>query len=124
MSKEAYDGNVFVNQKNLFAILRSKKINGHAFRVIFLMLGMVDYKNIIQFDVDDFAEMLDSTKEEVIKSIKYLIKKRIIELDENNNYQFNLKFAWRGSYKDYQEAVKVKARKDKMTKLDLSVVKD
>ena len=122
MSQQPY-GYININQENMFTIL-SSGINNHAFRIFITLLGLVDHKNIIQFQTDDIAQKLKTSKEEVIESIKYLLKKRIIELDDDNNYRFNLQIAWRGYYKDHQEAVKLKARKDKMTKLGITVVKD
>ena len=85
-------GTFFTMNKLISKVVLQKKYTGETFRVLFLLLDMIDFNNRIQsFTQKDLAEKLNTSQPNISKALKVLSDDNII-YKKNRDWYFSDEF--------------------------------
>lgn len=99
-----------------------KDLTGVDYRVLFRLLSRIDFENWITVSQQTIAEELEIKREHVSRSIKKLLKKRIIEKRKHPSdkrrsmYRFNPTIAWKGDANQWKKLMEER-KQDKIIPL-------
>lgn len=102
--------------------LARKRLGPEALTVLLLLLGKVEYNNLIKIRQVEIAKILGMRKQNVSRAIAKLVKEKIVMVDRRNEkykreMMLNDEYAWKGKLKHAQTRHKVRqkqaAKKDK-----------
>jgi DNA-binding MarR family transcriptional regulator len=79
----------------LITLAQDKDITGGCYRVLFILLGQLDFENYIYVPQKEIAEKLDMDPAQVSRSIKLLVQKGIL-LHSPCGYRLNANYDWKG----------------------------
>ena len=78
-------------------------------RVLFSLLEVLDYENLIQVNQAEIARDLGMQRQNVQRSIKRLMELGVIlegvKIGVSRSYRLNPSFGWKGSAKGHREAL-------------------
>ena len=91
------------------------------FKVLFKLLGVLDYENLIQVSQVEIAESLGMKRQHVNRSIKRLVELGCLlegpRIGRSMSYRLNPSFGWKGSAANHKKALQ-----DRMDEKGFSVV--
>lgn len=102
---------VFAHKKG-YLRLAKEGLRGTDFEVLMVYLGLLNFKNYVQLSQQDIADYLGIPKQNVYRSTKTLVEKKILlegeKVGRNKTYRLNSFFGWKGEigeeyYKAYYE---------------------
>jgi predicted transcriptional regulator len=93
-------------------------------RVLSMLLGFLDFENLIQVEQTGLAEKLGMQKQNVNRSIKRLVDLGCLlegpKISRSRTYRLNPTYGWKGTGKNHQKALRTA---DKAKAKGFSVVK-
>ena len=111
-------GWIAMNQQALSFIAQSD-LTGNDLKVLFQLLTILDFENLIQVSQAEVALVLGMNKQHVSRSIKNLVELGVIhegpKIGRSKSYRLDPEFGWKGSAKLHKEALKQKMKKSNMT---------
>ena len=97
-------------QDAFIALAEDKDLTGETYKVFMYMLGHLGFENYIAIPQIQIATDLGMKKENVSRSIKTLLTKRIIiegpKLGRTKTYRLNSEYGWRGTMRNLAESRK------------------
>jgi len=115
------DGWIAMSQTAMTAI-RKAGLQGRDYEVLFALLEVLDFENLIQVSQVDLAEELGMHKPHLSRSIKRMVDIGILlegpKIGRSKTFRLNPSFGWKGSAKGHTDALK-----ERMKAAGLSVVK-
>lgn len=106
----------FMGFQDAFAELARKRLGSEAQTVLFLILGHVEYNNLIKITQAEMARRLGMKKQNVSRAVAKLVEKGVLQVEEQHKkYKRELKlndeYAWKGKLKHVEKRQKARARK-------------
>lgn len=119
--RNSFDGWFAMNQ-NALRELRSAGLHGRDYEVLFALLEVLDFENLIQVSQADIAKELKMKPPHLSRSIKSLIDLGVLlegpKIGRSKSYRLNPGFGWKGSATNHNKAVR-----ERMRAAGLSVLK-
>jgi len=88
----------------------SKELVGDDLRVFLLLLGKVDFENLLVVNQAEIAREMGMYRQHVQRSIKRLIRLGVLlegpRIGVNRSYRFNPQFGWKGTAQNHVTALK------------------
>ena len=96
--------NFFMGFQDAFAEIAAKRLGSEAKDVFLLILGRVDYKNLVTIPQVEMARQLGMRKQNVSKAIAVLVREKVLLVDDQyskyrRKLKLNDKYAWKGKLK-------------------------
>lgn len=115
LPKPGIDGDfMMIKQSALLRLAKDDTLTGEDRRVLDVYIGYADWENIVRVSQKEIAEYLGIKPNNVSRSTKKLVEKKIlIELEKcgrHKHYQFNEFYGWKGDSENYQKKVKAKQK--------------
>lgn len=107
----------FMGFQKAFAELALKPLRGEATKVLLLILGEMDYSNLVKTPQVEMARKLGIKKQNVSRAIRVLVKEKVL-LEEKphekgkRQLKLNHMYAWKGKLKHLGLKPKDLAEKD------------
>lgn len=104
--RRAWKGEQFVMvfQDAFIAMAKDKTLTGETMRVLFHLLGKLNFENFILIQQIDIATELDLKKPNVSRAIKTLVERGIIlegpKVNRSRGYRINHDLGWKGNLKN------------------------
>lgn len=100
--------NFFMGFQEAFAEIAQKRLGSEAKDVFLLILGRVDYNNLVTIPQVEIARQLGMKKQNVSRAIAKLVEEKVLLVDEvHNRYKrqlkLNDKYVWKGKLKHLGE---------------------
>lgn len=93
-------------QETLIEIAKDREITGEIYRVLFYLLGKLDFENYIHFTQGDAAAALGLQKTNVSRAVKTLCDKGILlkgpKVGRSSTYRLNSGYGWKGKVKNFE----------------------
>jgi DNA-binding transcriptional regulator GbsR (MarR family) len=103
-------GWVMNSQDAAILLAKDKDIKGETHRVLWLIIGILDFENWVQLSVTEIAKELKMHRPDVSKAMKVLEEKEIIlrgpKLGRSYAFMLNPEFGWKGkvtNLEDYRQ---------------------
>lgn len=111
--------NFFMGFQDAIAEIAMKRLGSEAKDVFLLILGRVDYNNLVTIPQVEIARQLGMKKQNVSRAISTLVKERVLFVDAyyskyKRRLRLNQKYAWKGKLKhlgEQEKSFKKKASK-------------
>lgn len=108
----------FMGFQKTFAELAQKSLGGEATKVLLLILGEMDYGNLVKTPQVEMARKLGIRKQNISRAIRVLVKEQVLleeRLHEKGKRQLRLNhtYAWKGNLKHLGLKPKELAKDDK-----------
>ena len=118
--RNGFDRHFSMNQDALRVL--AKEVDSISdFKVLFELLAVLDYENLIQVSQVEIAEALGMRRQNVHRSIKRLVELGCLlegpRIGRSMSYRLNPSFGWKGSAANHKKALK-----DRMDEKGFSVV--
>ena len=117
--RNGFDRHFSMNQDALDILAR--ELEGSDFKVLFKLLAVLDYENLIQVSQVEIAKSLGMRPPHVNRSIKHLVSLGCLlegpKIGRSVSYRLNPSFGWKGSAANHKKALK-----DRMDEKGFSVV--
>jgi hypothetical protein len=98
-------------QDALIALAKDEDITGENYRVFFYLCGNLDFENFIHLEQKKISEELNIRKENVSRSVKKLVDKKIIlkgpKVGRSLTYRLNPNFGWKGKVKNLHKHLSI-----------------
>ncbi len=94
----------------MFENIAKMGFNLQELRVLFFMLGRLEFNNLISLTQKTIAEELNMKRQNVAMAIKGLAERNIISVlkkGRNNFYKLNPEIAWRGKTKEWKNVISI-----------------
>ena len=121
-------GWVMNSQEAMRLLATDRDLKGETYRVLLLLLSLLDFENWIQVTQKEISETLEMRKSQVSRAIAVLEEKGIIlkgaKVGRSYAFRLNPYFGWKGQVKNLDEYRKkeddqwIKKQKEKALKLD------
>lgn len=115
------DGWIAMSQTAMTAI-RKAGLQGRDYEVLFALLEVLDFENLIQVSQVELAQELGMQKPNLSRSIKRMVDIGILlegpKIGRSKTFRLNPSFGWKGSAKGHTDALK-----ERMKAAGLTVVK-
>ena len=100
-------GWVMNSQDAAILLAKDKDIKGETHRVLWLIIGILDFENWVQLSVTEIAKELKMHRPDVSKAMKVLETKEIIlrgpKVGRSYAFMLNPEFGWKGQVKNLDE---------------------
>ncbi len=100
-------GWVMNSQDAAILLAKDKDIKGETHRVLWLIIGILDFENWVQLSVTEIAKELGMHRPDVSKAMKVLETKEIIlrgpKVGRSYAFMLNPEFGWKGKVKNLDE---------------------
>jgi len=107
------DGWIAMSQTAMTAI-RKAGLQGRDYEVLFALLEVLDFENLIQVSQVEMAAELGMQKTHLSRSIKRLLEIGILlegpKIGRSKTFRLNPSFGWKGSAKGHTDALKERMR--------------
>ena len=105
-------GWVMNSQEAAVLLAKDKDIKGETHRVLWFIIGILDFENWVQLSVTEIAKELKMHRPDVSRAMKILEKKEIIlrgpKVGRSYAFMLNPDFGWKGKVKNLDEYRKEK----------------
>ncbi len=113
-------GWVMNSQDAAILLAKDKDIKGETHRVLWIIIGILDFENWVQLSVTEIAKELGMHRPDVSKAMKVLEEKEIIlrgpKVGRSYAFMLNPDFGWKGKVKNLDEYRRRKEDKEKSVK--------
>ena len=120
--KNGFGEGWFAMSQNALRAIREAGLKGRDYEVLFALLEVLDFENLIQVSQVELAAELGMQKPHLSRSIKHLIEVGVLlegpKIGRSKTFRLNPSFGWKGSAKGHTDALK-----ERMKAAGLSVVK-
>ena len=100
-------GWVMNSQDAAILLAKDKDIKGETHRVLWIIIGILDFENWVQLSVTEIAKELTMHRPDVSKAMKVLEEKEIIlrgpKVGRSYAFMLNPEFGWKGKVKNLDE---------------------
>ena len=100
-------GWVMNSQDAAILLAKDKDIKGETHRVLWFIIGILDFENWVQLSVTEIAEELKMHRPDVSKAMKVLENKEIIlrgpKVGRSYAFRLNPYFGWKGKVKNLED---------------------
>ena len=100
-------GWVMNSQDAAILLAKDKEIKGETHRVLWLIIGILDFENWVQLSVTEIAKELKMHRPDVSKAMKVLEEKEIIlrgpKVGRSYAFMLNPEFGWKGKVKNLDD---------------------
>jgi DNA-binding transcriptional regulator YhcF (GntR family) len=109
-------------------LAKSAKMDGEALRVFLVLCSHLEYENFILTPQTEMAEKIGMAKSHFNRALKKLLDEGVVErgpkIGRMVSLKFNPEYAWKGSAKGHQEALKDRsaALQERMNAAGISVI--
>ena len=101
------NGWVMNSQDAATLLAKDKDIKGETHRVLWLIIGILDFENWVQLSITDMAKELEMHQPDVSKAIKKLEQKQIIlrgpKVGRSYAFMLNPDFGWKGNVANLED---------------------
>ena len=103
--RERWKGGLFfMGFQNAFLELAQKPVRGEAARILFFILGTMDYSNEVKTSQAEIARRLGIRRQNVYRAVRVLVEKEILLEDTDpdtgrRRLKLNHTYAWKGKLK-------------------------
>ena len=101
------NGWVMNSQEAAMLLAKDKDIKGETHRVLWLIIGILDFENWVQLSITDIAKELEMHQPDVSKAMKKLEEKEIIlrgpKVGRSYAFMLNPEFGWKGKVKNLDD---------------------
>ncbi len=101
------NGWVMNNQDAVIALAKDKDIKGETHRVLWFIVGILDFENWVQLSITEIANELDLKQPSVSRAMKVLENKQIIfrgpKVGRSYAFMLNPEFGWKGKVKNLDD---------------------
>lgn len=108
--KNGFGDGWFAMSQNALKAIREAGLTGRDYDVLFALLGVLDYENLIQVSQVDLAKELEMQKTHLSRSIKRLLEVGVLlegpKIGRSKTFRLNPSFGWKGSAKGHTNALK------------------
>ena len=121
-------GWVMNSQEALKLLAIDKELKGETYRVLLLLLSLLDFENWIQVTQKEISETLEMRKSQVSRAVNVLEEKGIVlkgpKVGRSYAFRLNPRFGWKGDvknlndYRKQQDDEWLKKQRKKALKLD------
>ena len=94
-----------------FLKLAQTPLRGQSVRVLFFLMGRLDYENFVRQSRQEIGNTLGMQKGNVSRAIKELRESGILDEDDNRSLRLNTTFGWRGKVSNLNKLHKVQLEK-------------
>lgn len=110
-----------INQLEFINLAKFKDITGETFRVLFVLLGSIDYENKVTVSQKWIAEELEISTTQVHRAFKKLIEHKILLKETTKGglkfYVISENLCWRGKVKNLNKKRQRRQQEDTVTYL-------
>ena len=110
------NGWVMNNQDAVIALAKDKDIKGETHRVLWFIVGILDFENWVQLSITEIANELDLKQPSVSRAMKVLENKQIIfrgpKVGRSFAFMLNPEFGWKGKVKNLDDYRKEKEEEE------------
>ena len=114
------NGWVMNSQDAAILLAKDKDIKGETHRVLWLIIGILDFENWVQLSVTEIAKELKMHRPDVSKAMKVLEEKEIIlrgpKVGRSYAFMLNPDFGWKGKVKNLDKYRRRKEDREKSIK--------
>ena len=114
------NGWVMNSQDAATLLAKDKDIKGETHRVLWLIIGILDFENWVQLSVTEIAKELKMHRPDVSKAMKVLEQKEVIlrgpKLGRSYAFMLNPDFGWKGKVKNLDDYRKQKEDEERHQK--------
>ena len=114
------NGWVMNSQDAAILLAKDKDIKGETHRVLWLIIGILDFQNWVQLSLTEIAKELKMQRPDVSKAIKILQEKEIIfrgpKVGRSYAFMLNPEFGWKGKIKNLDNYRKKKQDQENQRK--------
>ena len=114
------NGWVMNSQDAAVLLAKDKDIKGETHRVLWLIIGILDFENWVQLSVTEIAKELKMHRPDVSKAMKVLEEKEVIlrgpKIGRSYAFMLNPEFGWKGKVKNLDDYRKERDNKENQTK--------
>jgi DNA-binding MarR family transcriptional regulator len=115
-------------QDGFIEIAKNRKLGLEAVRVLFFLLGQIEYENLLVVSQIEIARELGMKKQNVSRAIKLLITEKVLEIKDphrkrRQRFSLNGEYAWKGSLKSFSSKRKGQAKKPQSNPRSLGTAK-
>ncbi len=114
------NGWVMNSQDAAILLAKDKDIKGETHRVLWLIIGILDFQNWVQLSVTEMAKELKMHRPDVSKAMKVLEQKEVIlrgpKVGRSYAFMLNPEFGWKGKVKNLDDYRKQKEDEEKQEK--------
>ena len=108
------EGWVAMAQEATKLLAKQKDLGLDGFRVLMLLISMLDFENLIQVSQAEIAKELDMQRSNVARAIKRLIGTGALlegpRIGVHRSYRLNPRFGWKGSAVGHHSAIQERMR--------------
>ncbi len=101
------NGWVMNSQDAVIALAKDKDIKGETHRVLWFIVGILDFENWVQLSITEIAQELDLKQPSVSRAMKVLENKEIIfrgpKVGRSYAFMLNPEFGWKGKVKNLDD---------------------
>ncbi len=113
-------GWVMNSQDAAILLAKDKDIKGETHRVLWIIIGILDFENWVQLSVTEIAKELKMHRPDVSKAMKVLEEKEIIlrgpKVGRSYAFMLNPEFGWKGKVRNLDEYRKERDEREKSIK--------
>ena len=110
------NGWVMNSQDAAILLAKDKDIKGETHRVLWLIIGILDFENWVQLSVTEIAKELKMHRPDVSKAMKVLEQKEVIlrgpKVGRSYAFMLNPEFGWKGKVKNLDDYRKERDNKE------------
>ena len=100
-------GWIMNSQEALRILATDKELKGETYRVLLLLLSLLDFENWIQVTQKEISETLEMRKSQVSRAVNVLEKKEIVlkgpKVGRSYAFRLNPHFGWKGDVKNLND---------------------
>ena len=108
------EGWVAMAQEATKLLAKQKDLGLDGFRVLMLLISMLDFENLIQISQAEVAKELEMQRSNVARAIKRLISTGALlegpRIGVHRSYRLNPRFGWKGSAMGHHSAIQERAK--------------
>jgi hypothetical protein len=109
----------FMGMQDGFESLAKRKIGAEALNVLMLLIGRMEYENVIRLSNKEIGEALNMKRQNVSRAMKTLQVAGVIEPGEHHAFHFHSDYGWKGSVQNMR---KQQAKETKKTQERTSII--
>lgn len=102
-----------------FETIAMSSFSGETYRVLFQLLAVLDYENLIRVSSKELAETLGMKVPNISRATKKLVEAGVLlpgpKVGHCGTYRLNPSYGWKGSAKNHNEALKDRLKASNMT---------
>lgn len=117
--KNGFGEGWFAMSQTALKAIREAGLQGRDYEVMFALLEILDFENLIQVNQAEIAQALNMKPSHMSRSVKNLVETGVLlegpRIGRSKTYRLNPNLGWKGSAKGHNEALRAKMKQSNIT---------